>query len=581
MSTLAVLGFPASIWYYPHMATVIEKRRADGRVYYYLVESARVDGKPRIVSQQYLGSAAEIAEKLAGAPASAPVRSQHKRFGDLAAVWSVIERIGVVEIIDRVAPRRADAAASVGTYLALACANRIVEPCSKLGFADWWATTAGPRWVKLSAAALDHRRFWLAMDRLSEADLATIETELGARIIAEYGLDLSGLVLDMTNFATYIDSGNDKAPIAQRGKAKQKRVDLRLVGLGLVVTRDGGIPLLSHAYPGDRPDVTQFPLMIEQLTTRFAHLAGHVEDLTLVYDAGQNSATNHEQVEAAGIGFVGSLPPSDHPDLLAIARSRYRTVDPDRFPGLTYVDTTVTALGVTHRAVLTHSKTLHTAQSRGFDQTLAKAQQRLAVLADKLARGKTRRPRTAVEAEVTTICKPRWVAEVLTTTLTGDKPADLRLTFTVDAAARKTLETRMFGKRILFTNRYTWPVADVVAAYRSQSGVEFGFRQLKDPPTVSFSPMHHWTDQKIRVHMFYTVLALTIAHLMRRTAEHDGLHLSVRELIGALSGIGETVLLYHDGGKGRPRAQRLLTDMTDTQRRLYDLFDLDRFAPTR
>jgi transposase len=563
------------------MATVIEKRRADGRVYYYLVESARVNGKPRIVSQQYLGSAAEIAEKLAGTPAAAPVRSQHKRFGDLTAVWSVIERIGVAEIIDRVAPRRADAAASVGTYLALACANRIVAPCSKLGFADWWATTAGPRWVKLNAAALDHRRFWSAMDRLSEADLATIETELGARIIAEYGLDLSGLVLDMTNFATYIDSGNDKAPIAQRGKAKQKRVDLRLVGLGLVVTRDGSIPLLSHAYPGDRPDVTQFPAMIEQLTTRFAHLAGGIEDLTLVYDAGQNSATNHEQVEAAGIGFVGSLPPSDHPDLLAIARTRYRSADPDRFPGLTHVDTTVTALGVTRRAVLTHSETLHAAQSRGFDQTLAKAQQRLALLADKLARGKTRRPRPAVEAEIAAICKPRWVAEVLTTTLTGEHPADLRLSFTIDTAARTALQARLFGKRILFTNRDTWPVAEVVAAYRSQSGVEFGFRQLKDPHTVSFSPMHHWTDQKIRVHVFYTVLALTIAHLMRRTTEHAGLHLSVRELIGELSEIQETVLLYHDGGKGRPRAQRLLTDMTDTQRRLYDLFDLDRYAPTR
>lgn len=563
------------------MATVIEKRRADGRVYYYLVESARVDGKPRIVSQQYLGSAGEIAEKLAGAQVAAPVRSQHKRFGDLAAAWSVIERIGVVEIIDRVVPRRADAAASVGTYLALACANRIVQPCSKLRFADWWATTAGPRWVKLSTAALDHRRFWSAMDRLSEADLAAIETEVGVRIIAEYGLDTSGLVLDMTNFATYIDSGNDKAPIAQRGKAKQKRVDLRLVGLGLVVTRDGGIPLLSHTYPGDRPDVTQFPLMIEQLTTRFAHLAGHVEDLTLVYDAGQNSATNHEQVEATGIGFVGSLPPSDHPDLLAIARARYRSVDPDRFPGLTYVDTTVTALGVTRRAVLTHSKTLHAAQSRGFDQTLAKAQQRLAALADRLARGKTRRPRTAVQAEITTICKPRWVAEVITVTLTGEQPTDLRLTFTVDTAARKALETRVFGKRILFTNRDTWPVTDVVAAYRSQSEVEFGFRQLKDPHTVSFSPMHHWTDQKIRVHVFYTVLALTIAHLMRRTAEHADMHLSVRELIGELSGIGETVLLYHDGGRGRPRAQRLLTDMTDTQRRLHDLFDLARYTPTR
>ena len=108
---------------------------------------------------------------------------------------------------------------------------------------------------------------------------------------------------------------------------------------------------------------------------------------------------------------------------------------------------------------------------------------------------------------------------------------------------------------------------DVVAAYRSQSDAEFGFRQLKDPHVVSFSPMHHWTDSKIRVHVFYCVLALAVAHLMRRHADHAGLHLSVRELLDHLAGIEETVLLYHDGGKGRPRAQRMLTDMTPTQQR--------------
>jgi hypothetical protein len=150
----------------------------------------------------------------------------------------MLERLGVAEVVDAVVPRRADAGATVGTYLALACANRVVTPCSKLGFADWWSTTAGPRWVKVPAAALDHRRFWEAMSLLDEGDLATIEAELGRRIVREFDLDLSGLILDMTNFATYIDSGNDKAPIAQRGKAKQKRVDLRLVGLGLIVTRD-------------------------------------------------------------------------------------------------------------------------------------------------------------------------------------------------------------------------------------------------------------------------------------------------------------------------------------------------------
>jgi transposase len=120
-----------------------------------------------------------------------------------------------------------------------------------------------------------------------------------------------------------------------------------------------------------------------------------------------------------------------------------------------------------------------------------------------------------------------------------------------------------------------------VAAYRSQAEAESGFRQMKDPHVVSFSPLHHWTDQKIRVHVFYCVLALAVAHLMRREAQHAGLHLSVRELLAELAGIQETVLLYHDGAKGRPRAQRILTDTTPTQQQLANLFNIHQHAPTR
>lgn len=562
------------------MASIVGKRRGK-HTYYYLVESARVDGEPRIVSQEYLGTAEEVLARLSGTATGAPVRTQHKQFGDLAVVWSVLERLDVAGVIDRVVPRRAHAGASVGTYLALATANRVVAPCSKLGFADWWVTTAGPRWVKIPPAALDHRRFWEAMDRLGEQELRMVEAELGRRMVVEYGLDLSGLVVDMTNFATFIDSTNDRAPIAQRGKAKQKRMDLRLVGLGLVVTRDGGVPVVSHAYGGDRPDVTQFTAVIDELLVRYQQVGEQVESLTVVYDAGQNSAANHARIETTRIGFVGSLPPSDHPELLAIPTARYTAVDADRYPGVTCVDTTVTALGVTRRAVVTHSPTLHAAQSRGLDQTLAKANARLADLQARLARGRTRRDRSAVQAEITTILRPRWVAEVITATLTGDVPATFRLSWRTDQAARRRLEGRIFGKRVLFTNRDDWTTAEVVAAYRSQSEVEAGFRQLKDPHVVSFSPMHHWTDQKIRVHVFYCVLALAVAHLLRRHAQQAGLQLSVRELLAELAGIQETVLLYHDGGKGRPRARRILTDRNPTQQALYDLFTLDRYAPTR
>ena len=76
-----------------------------------------------------------------------------------------------------------------------------------------------------------------------------------------------------------------------------------------------------------------------------------------------------------------------------------------------------------------------------------------------------------------------------------------------------------------------------MAAYRSQPDAEFGFRQLKDPHVVSFSPMNHWTDQAIRVHTYTCVLALQLAHLMRRQATQAGMPLSVRALLDTLADI--------------------------------------------
>jgi transposase len=556
----------------------IHGKKIGGQTYYYLREVARVGGKPKVISQRYLGKAEDVAAAMDGA-AVLPERSRHIAFGALAAVWGVLEQLGVAEIVDEVVgQRRGDAAASVGTYLALATANRVVDPCSKRAFADWWATTAGDRWVRLPAAATDHRRFWDAMDTIAVDELTEIERRVSARAIEVFDLDLSGVVLDMTNFATFIDSANTRAPIAQRGKAKQKRSDLRLVGLALVVTRDGGIPVASHAYAGDRPDVTQFTRVLDELVTRWEALGGDPAELTVAYDAGQNSSDNQEHLEATGVGYVTSLPPSNHPQLLAIAHDDFHVVDADRFPGVTAVDTTVAAYGVTRRCVVTHSPDFHDAQARGFAQTLAKARRQLAELQARLARGRTRKPAAGIQAEIDRILAPRWVKRVITVELTGDTTASRRLRWRTDTRARRRLETEIFGKRILFTNRDHWPVAEVVGAYRWQPDVEAGFRQMKDPKVVSFSPMFHWTDQKIRVHAFYCTLALQVAHLMRRTAAHAGLAMSVRELLATLAGIEETVLVYPSTG-GRPKARRMLTDINPTQQRLHDLFNLDHYAP--
>jgi transposase len=563
------------------------KKVISGKPYWYLREMGWADGKPKMISERYLGTAADIEALLDAREAAVlPGRSRHLAFGDVAAAWGILDQLEIAAIIDEAAgPRRSDAGVTAGTYLILAALNRLVAPCSKAAFADWWKTTAADRFTKIPAAALDHRRFWKAMHAVTIDQMGEISRKIAVKIVEASGVDVSSVALDMTNFATFIATSNGKAPIAQRGKAKQKRSDLRLAGLGLVVTRDGGIPLTWHAYPGDRPDVTQFPAMIDQLRGRYeavcaaAGVPADAADMTVVFDAGQNSEGNFAHLAGTGLHYIGSVPASDCPDLTALPASVRSVIDEDRFGALTGYDTHREVYGARRRAILTHSPELHAAQALGFaGTTLAKAARKLDELAATLARGKTRRSKDKAAAEIEAITRKPWVRRVITWQLDGDQPKELRLTWSADPDARAALEEEIFGKHILITSHDDWPIPEVVAGYRSQSEAEFSFRQMKDTRVVSFSPMHHWTEHNIRVHVFTCVLALQLAHLMRRRARQAGLDLSVRELLSQLAGIGETVLIYPSTG-GRPKARRMTTDLTSQQRKLYEIFSLERWAP--
>jgi hypothetical protein len=192
------------------VSSIIKKRRG-GSTYLYAATSARVGGQPRIVEQVYLGTEQEVIARLTGGPggeASLP-ETEHRRFGDVAAVWGMLARLDAISVIDSVVGDPVGGGVSVGTYLALAAVNRVCDPRSKRAFAGWWAGTALGRITRIPAGALDHRRFWDAMDVVTVEQLEQIEAALTRRMIEVFGLDTQALILDMTNFATFIGACQD------------------------------------------------------------------------------------------------------------------------------------------------------------------------------------------------------------------------------------------------------------------------------------------------------------------------------------------------------------------------------------
>lgn len=532
-------------------------KRIGGRTYYYLAESARVDGEPRVVGQRYLGTAEEIAGALAGG-GSAPGGARHRTFGDIAAVWGTLRRLDLVRRVDAVVgPQRAKT--TLGLHLALAVLHRATAPGTALG--EWWSGSAAQDLVRPRPpkAAVTTEAHWRALQRLTPERITTIETAIAEAVLDLLGDDgTSALAVDVPQFAAFTAADCTLPSACQ---------DV-LAGLGLVVTRDGAIPLSSRVYRREGGAAPTFGALAGELGERYP-----ATGLTLVFHAGQAAQLDL----GARSGFVGSLPLADHPELLTQPASLRRRVDPERFAGLTAIDTRAVVDGVRRRVILTHSATLHAAQSRAFADELSTAVRELDGLAAALAAGTHRGDRAQVRSEIARVTRGRRAERVLTTTLSGTHPGELRLTWQVDQAAVTRLVDEFFGKQILVTD-HDWPVAELVTAYRARTHLESTFRWLTGPAAVGPTPRWEWTRHRIAVHTLVSVLAATVTHVMRREADNAGMNLSVGELLDQLCGIGETVLRYPSTG-GRPRARRILTDRDRAQQALYELFGLAEFAP--
>lgn len=538
-----------------------------GHAYYYLRECKRIDGKPKIVWQQYLGTADALASKLvAPTPQSAVVRE----FGASTACFNLAQELKIVEAIDRYCGKRTETGLSVGQYMLISALNRCIAPLSKKRIGAWYQKTVLPRLLPAKSEQLTSQRFWDNMDRVDAEAIIKIEDEISKTAVKQFGLDLQCLLFDATNFFTFIDSFNNRSKLAQRGKSKEGRTNLRLLGLALLVTSDGDVPLFHHTYAGNQHDSVTFRSISDQMVKRCKDLSQGICDITLVFDKGNNSEENLTIVKDSELHFVGSLVPTQHPELLEINREQMRRLDTKQLPQVWSYRTMKEVFGVERTVLVTFNRALYLAQQKTLTREINKRKRRLQKLQNSLQRAKARKkgkkPTTqGTKNKIRTILSGRHMKDLFTTSIRG-KENRLSLQWKFNQKVWKTLTRTLLGKTLLFTDRKEWTDEQIVRGYRSQSHVESAFRRMKDPHYLTFRPTYHWTDQKLRVHALYCVLALMILSLLRRKLAQAGIQMSISRMVDKLSGIQEIALLY-PGRKGTTvRTRTMLSDVDKQQR---------------
>lgn len=550
-----------------------------GRKYWQIVESRRVNGQPRSFVLAHLGRPDTLLARLQGGAGSRRCRSV--AHGAVAALWARAQALDIAPLIDAQVrrdrrgrlPQRAGL--TPGQSLVLAAMARACQPLSKRAFAGWAQTTSLGRLAGIQPGRLTSQHFWDQMDAVPADRLAAIEEALVQRVVAQERISPDTLFYDTTNFFTFIDSTNTRPTLPRRGHNKQKRYDLRQLGLALVVSRDGQLPLFHLLYDGDRPDVRMFPAVLTSVRARLERLFGATPPpVTLVYDKGNVSRLTQAQVATTGMHYVSSLVPSQHAALVAEALPRLAPVQLPTGEDVPVYRTRQTLWGQERTLVILRSERLRAGQVRGLQQQLAKRVRALATLTTGLEAPRGGRgTRAGLERRVAEILRGQHMRRLLQVELLQEH-GRWRLALSVDATEYRRLTEEHFGLRLLMTDRDELSTADLIVAYRGQSRAERSFREMKDPEGCSLRPQYHWTDQKLKVHAFCCVVGYLLLKLLERRARQAGLPFrSPRSLLRALQAIRE-VTIIEPTATGRPRVRRQLEELPEPARRLAACFDL-------
>jgi transposase len=568
------------------MTSLIKKKKAN-TIYYYVVESARVDGKPRIVHQTYLGTAESVARLVQDRTAPVPLSATTVEFGLPGALWLAAEKSGVFALLQSLWPKPRSGP-SPAHYLLLAAIHRICQPGPKTEVADWYRNSILSSLWGFAPERFRSQDFWDCFDsiatgeslpagkrdELEEAQLRLLglwkEKQLVTRRLLAY---------DTTNFYTYIASNNQRNSLAQRGHNKQGRHNLRQVGLSYVLDGDNGLSLCHHLYRGNVADAEEFPEALHRIVTLLERNQIAPDTVTLVLDKGSAALANTLELEQAGMGWISALPWTQAP--VEFRSSRQLTPLSSQEPGVSAAAETMVVHGKEYRCVVKYSAPFAGEQLHSLTTSLSKAMQSMRRLARELATSAASFTERGLHSRIARWLSPQFVGELIGYTL-EQRDGRWHLQFDFDHQALERLMAQRLGRTVLLTNRFDWTAEQLITAYSGQQHIEQVFRGLKDGDWLGWGPMYHWTDQKIRVHAFYCMLGISLLQYVRRQAVEAWPGLSTEELLEQLRQIQKYTLLYPpQGEKGPNRVATVLSKQTLTQQRLTQVLGLDQLGSTQ
>jgi hypothetical protein len=400
----------------PYMASLVAKKKGN-QLYYYVVESARVDGKPRIVQQTYLGSAERVAALVKDRTAPLPLSATTIDFGLPGALWVAAQQSGAWEALHSFWPQPRSGP-STAHYLLLAAIHRICRPGPKTEVPDWYRRSVLHSLWGFPSERFTSQEFWDCFDGIQTGSVEEDELDQAqSRLLAVWKdkqlVSRRLLAYDTTNFYTYVASTNTRSELAQRGHNKQGRHNLRQVGLSYVLDGEHGLSLCHHVYPGNVADAEEFPIALARIVALLDRHGMARDTVTLVLDKGSAALANTLELEQAGVGWISALPWNQAPEELRERPAEELSALSSAQPGVRAAAERLVVHGQEYLCVVKYSASFASEQLHSLTTTLSKAFQSMRRLSVELAKSGGRFTEAGIRNKIARWLSGTFVAELV------------------------------------------------------------------------------------------------------------------------------------------------------------------------
>jgi transposase len=542
-----------------------------GRPYYYYREMGRIGGELKVLEQIYLGGPERIKE-MATAERGICKNILVQEFGALWLANSIANQIDLVAIVNSVVPRkRNEKGPSVGEYFLYAVLNRMVDPCSKRTLPEWYKSTAIQQIRPVEIEVLSSQRYWEKWERITQAQIEQIASLFFSKVRAISECRSDCFLFDTTNYYTYM-AAQMESDLARRGKNKDGKHWLRQVGLALLVSKKGRLPLLYREYEGNRHDSKVFWRIIDEVFSAMREFADPGAELTIVFDKGMNAQENIERIdERPHFHFITTYSTHFAQEFVRVKLSDFKPVDSPKnreFARLDREDDQIKAWrgtgefwGRQRTVVVTYNPRTAAKQRYRFDSKMLELQEILFELRNRAKSGKTPWNKlNHLEKNYLQACGKLFLPNDLYQFDLEKEEGKPKFVFRKDYyRIGKYIEK--FGRNIIITDHTDWSTDDIVKASLDRHIVEEAFRQSKDDDLVSVLPIRHWTDGKIRCHIFTCMAALAYLRILENRLHQAGIPKTASSVVEQMRKLHSCLCWYP--GKSKP--QRIIEEVTENQ----------------